>query len=113
MAEFRAGLGYRKLPLDSRLGRIACCLPGHDFPLDDGWGSQPAIQTLAIEACSLQLRHVPPAGVLGGITKVQLPHEPPGLGRRKRLIEGRGPMTELYTKVRNEIDRRIHAGERG
>jgi len=49
-----------------------------------------AIQTLAAEYADLDLDHVEPTGMLGGIVELQAAQNSPGFGRCECLIEGAG-----------------------
>jgi hypothetical protein len=47
-----------------------------------------AIQVLAAQHAGLDLDHVEPTGVLGGVVELQAKQDAPGFGRRKSLVEG-------------------------
>ena len=49
-----------------------------------------AVQALAAQHADLDLDHVEPAGVLGGVVELQAAQNAPGFGGRKGLIEGTG-----------------------
>ena len=49
-----------------------------------------AIQALAAEHADLDLDHVEPAGMLGGVVEFQAAQNSPGFGGRECLIEGAG-----------------------
>ena len=54
------------------------------------WIVDSAIRALAAEHADLDLDHVEPAGMLGGVVEFQTLQNPPSLGGRKGLIEGTG-----------------------
>ena len=65
-------------------------LPSGDFA-DEVFGVvDSAIQTLTAEHADLDLDHVEPAGMLGGVMELQASQNSPGFGGRECLIEGAG-----------------------
>ena len=47
-----------------------------------------AVQALTAQDADLDLDHVEPAGMLGGVVELKAAQNAPGLGGRKGLIEG-------------------------
>jgi len=65
-------------------------LPCGDFADEARGVVDSAIQTLAAEHPDLDLGHVEPAGMLGGVMELQASQNSPGFGGRECLIEGAG-----------------------
>ena len=66
--------------------------PCGDFADEALWIVDSAIQALAAEHADLDLDHVEPTGMLGGVVELQAPQNSPGFGGRECLIEGAGRM---------------------
>ena len=65
-------------------------LPSRDFA-DEVFGVvNSAIQALAAEYADLDLDHVEPAGMLGGVVELQALQNSPGFGGRECFIENGG-----------------------
>ena len=65
-------------------------LPSGDFA-DEALGVvDSAIEALAAEHADLDLDHVEPAGMPGGVMELQPSQNSPGFGERESLIEGAG-----------------------
>ena len=65
-------------------------LPCGDFADEAVGVVDSAIQALATEHTDLNLNHVEPAGMLGGVVELQAAQNSPGFGGRECLIEGTG-----------------------
>src|SRR5215207_8069028 len=87
--ELDPGIRGRKAPVDATARSVAGRLPGHDLPLQRRLVGQPAIQALLGQHGKLDLGHVQPAPVLGGVVQLQLVGQPPGLRGRERRIQRR------------------------
>jgi hypothetical protein len=96
----------------------ALLLPSGDFSDEVFWIVDSAIQTLTAEHADLDLDHVEPAGMLGGVMELQASQNSPGFRGRECLIEGAGRVGRqvvLYDPdVRGigimDIDKLAHAG---
>ena len=69
-------------------------LPCGDFADEARGVVDSAIQTLAAEHPDLDLGHVEPAGMLGGVMELQASQNSPGFGGRECLIEGAGRVVD-------------------
>src|SRR5947208_1312426 len=90
--EFDAGVGGAEAPVDRRLGTIACGLPSGDLMPQQIRTAEASIQTLLPQHGQFDLGHVEPTAVFGRVMKLQFPRDPPRLGGRERLVEGRRAM---------------------
>ena len=63
-------------------------LPCGDFADEAVGVVDSAIQALATEHTDLNLNHVEPTGMLGGVVELQAAQNSPGFGGRECLIEG-------------------------
>ena len=61
-----------------------------DFAKEALWVVDATIEALAAQDADLDLNHVEPTGVLGGVVELEAAQDTPGLGGRERLIEGTG-----------------------
>jgi hypothetical protein len=64
--------------------------PSGDFTAEPFWIVDSAIQTLATQDADLDLEHVEPACVFGGVVELQPSQDAPGFSGRERLVEGAG-----------------------
>ena len=87
-----ARIGDRKSPINGRLLRVALVFPGRDFTLERCFVGDAAIEALLLEDAQFDLGHVQPTPMLGGIMKLELPGDPPRLGRLKRFLQRRDLM---------------------
>jgi hypothetical protein len=85
-----AGVFGGEPPVDPATGPVAGRLPRHDLPLQGRLVGQATVQALLGQHGQLDLGHVQPAAVLGGVVQLQLVGQPLGLGRRERRIQRRG-----------------------
>src|SRR5215207_6329485 len=76
----------RKPPVDPTTGPVARRLPRRDLPFQGRLVGQPPVQALLGQHGQLDLGHVQPAAVLGGVVQLQPIGQPPGLGRWERRI---------------------------
>src|SRR5215207_10782681 len=79
-------------PLDASAGRVSLPLPCADLAIEFLWMVDSTIEALAAQHPDLDLDHVEPAGVLGGVVELQAAQDAPGFGGREGLIEGAGPV---------------------
>ncbi len=89
MFEFNARIGSSKVPLDGHLLLITPRSPGGDLLLGDSEGGQPLRQALPIQGGELNLGHIQPARVLGGVMHLKAVAQTARLGDRKDFIESR------------------------
>ena len=71
------------MQVDSSAALISLTLPDVDLGNEPVIAFDAAIETLAFEHADLDLNHVEPAGVLGGVVEVEPPEHAARLGRRK------------------------------
>ena len=84
--EFPISLLSSELPLDGLLGRISRALPVVNLALEGWLIGNAAVQALAIENTDLDLRHVQPACMFGGVVKLHAPQQ---------LVAGMAPQDAL------------------
>src|SRR5687768_13942229 len=77
-----------ELPADGGVLLVAGGLPGGDFSHEGVAVTDAAVEALAGEHRELQLGHVEPTAVDGGVVKLQLPADATSFSRRERLVEG-------------------------
>src|SRR5437764_8942245 len=87
-AHFGASLVGCEHPIDPSAAGIALSFPGVDFFDEQFWVVDSAVQALAAQNADLDLNHVEPAGVLGGVVEFEALQNAPGFGGRKGLVEG-------------------------
>src|SRR5215472_1801447 len=90
MLELDSGVRGREAPVDPAARSVARQLPRRDLPLHGCPVGQPAVQALPGQRGKLNLGHVQPAAVLGGVVQFQPAGQSPGLGRLECLIQRRG-----------------------
>jgi hypothetical protein len=83
-----AGLVGCEYPFDAGTFDVSLLLPSGDFADEVFWVVDSAIQTLTAEHADLDLDHVEPAGMLGGVMEFQASQNSPDFGERECLIEG-------------------------
>src|SRR5712691_10448833 len=88
--ELDPGVLGRKAPVDATTRSVACRPPRCDLPLQRRPIGQAAVQALPGEHGKLDLGHVQPAAMLGGVVQLQPIGQPLGLGWLERLIQRRG-----------------------
>ena len=64
--------------------------PGVDFAAEPVWVVDSAVEALAAQHADLDLDHVEPTGMLGGVVELEAAQNSPGFGGRECLIEGAG-----------------------
>ena len=69
---------------------ISLSFPSGDFAAQSLGVVDPASEALSPQDADLDLNHVEPACVLGGVVELDPPQDPPGFGGRERLIQGAG-----------------------
>ena len=74
-------------PVDGGPGRIALLDQGLDFPPESLLAGDPLLQAGAGQDAELDLRHVEPTAVLGGVMKLQPLGNPPGFPSRESLVQ--------------------------
>jgi hypothetical protein len=89
-AHFGAGFVGCEHPFDACASGVALPLPSFDFVDEPIWVVDSAVEALAAQDADLDLDHVEPTGVLGGVVELQAAQDAPGFGGRKGLIEGAG-----------------------
>jgi hypothetical protein len=87
--ELDSGILGRKAPVDATARSVAGRLPGRDLPPQRRLVGQPPIEALLGQHGKLDLGHVQPAAVLGGVVQLKPVGQSLGLGRLKRLIQRR------------------------
>jgi transposase-like protein len=87
--ELDAGILGREAPVDPTTGAVAGRLPRRDLPLQRRPVAQAPVQALPGQHGQLDLGHVQPAAVPGGVVQLQPVGQPPGLGRWERRIQRR------------------------
>src|ERR671918_1576503 len=75
-------------PINPGMGQVAFGFQGLDFPPEGGFVGDALVQTLPAEHAQLQLGHVQPTTMLGGVVELQALENPPSLDRGKGLIQG-------------------------
>jgi hypothetical protein len=88
MLEFDGRILSSKAPVDGDLLLVAPRGPGGDLPRSDLQGGYPLRQALPIQRRELDLSHVEPTGMLGGVMDLKALREPTRLSDRKDLVEG-------------------------
>ena len=71
MAHFGSGFLACEHPIDFGAALVSLLLPGGDLAFELFPAFDPPVQTLAAEHADLDLHHVQPAGVLGGVVEFQ------------------------------------------
>lgn len=84
--EFGSGIVSTEPPIDICLGVIAFPLQGFDLPAEGYLVGDTLFETAASQDAKLDLRHIKPAAVVGGMVELQSFHDAAGLGWGKRLI---------------------------
>src|ERR1700720_4988075 len=87
-AHFGPGFVGCEHPFDASASGISRSLPSGDFTAEALWVVDSAIEALAAQHADLDLDHVEPTGVLGGVVELQAAQNAPGFCGRKRLVEG-------------------------
>jgi hypothetical protein len=77
-------------PFDACSCGVALSLPCADFGDEAVGVVDPAIQALAAQDPNLDFDHVQPAGVLGGVVKLQAPQDAASFGGREGLVDVAG-----------------------
>src|SRR5215207_7403325 len=77
-------------PLDASAGRVSLPLPCADLAIEFLWMVDSTVEALAAQHPDLDLDHVEPAGVLGGVVELEAAQDAPGFGRIESLVEGAG-----------------------
>src|SRR5258707_3953792 len=85
-AHFGAGFVGCEHPIDAGAGGVSLSFPGVDFAAEPVWVVDSAVQALAAEYADLDLDHVEPTGVLGGVVELQAAPNSPGFGACERLM---------------------------
>jgi len=78
VAHFGAGFVGCEHPFDAGAFGITLSFPGGDFATEPFCVVDSAIQALAAQDADLDLDHVEPACVLGGVVELQPPQNAPG-----------------------------------
>src|SRR5215210_5644969 len=102
MLELDPRLVAGEAPLDGALGRVALLFPrlrflGKRISIGDA-----LVETLPSEHRELDLGHVQPRAVLGGVMDLQLGSDAPCLGRGERFIQGGGGMGVEVVHYQND-----------
>src|SRR5580704_10364245 len=113
-AHFGAGFFGCEHPFDACAGGVPLFLPCGDFADEAVGVVDSAIQALATEHTDLNLNHVEPAGMLGGVVELQAAQNSPGFGGRECLIEGTSGSTGCPARLectwhRDNGHRRVRA----
>src|SRR5271156_4360627 len=87
-AHFDAGLVCCEHPFDAGAGGVSLSLPCADFADEPLGVVYSTVEALAAQHPDLDLDHVEPTGVLGGVVELQAAQNSPGFGRSECLIEG-------------------------
>ena len=104
---FGAGFVGCEHPFDAGAGGVSLSLPCGDFA-DKALGVvDSAVQALAAEHADLDLDHIEPTGVLGGVVELQAAQNSPGFGGRECLIEGAGRVGRQVVPAASQGDFRI------
>ena len=82
-AHFGAGFVGCEHPFDACASGVALLFPCGDFADEALWVVDSTVQALAAQDADLDLDHVEPAGVLGGVVELQAAQNAPGFGGRK------------------------------
>jgi hypothetical protein len=85
--ELDPGILSGEPPVHATPGSVASRLPRRDLPLQRCPVGQAAVQALLGQHGKLDLGHVQPAAVLGGVVQLQPVGQPLGLRRRERLVQ--------------------------
>jgi hypothetical protein len=88
VAHFDAGFIGCEHPFDAGASGISLLFPSGDFAAEPLWVVNSAIQALAAQDSDLDLDHVKPTGVLGGVVELQPSQDAPGFGGRECLVQG-------------------------
>ena len=80
-------------PVYGGSGGVALGLISADVPLQGFFVGVTSLEAGSGQHAELDLRHVQPATVLGGVVELQALGDPPGFGGREGLIEGRSAMS--------------------
>jgi hypothetical protein len=80
----------REHRFDAGTGGVSLSFPCGDFADEALWIVDSAIQAFAAEHADLDLNHVEPTGMLGGVVELEAAQNSPGFRGRKCLIEGAG-----------------------
>src|ERR1700738_1717247 len=70
-------------PSDAGAGGVSVPFPGVDFAAEPVWVVDSAVEALAAQHADLDLDHVEPTGMLGGVVEFQPAQNSPGFGGRK------------------------------
>src|SRR5215207_1736327 len=112
-AHFGASLLDREHPFQVCAGAIALALPGGDLALEFLAVVDAPVQALALEHADLDLDHVEPTRVLGGVVELQRCDTPRGPGRSRRASRACGwtgcPAPPGCTRHRDSPRRRVRA----
>jgi len=87
--EFDPGVIGSEAPVDRHVLSVAPGLVGRDGTLQGIGVGISALETGAAQHTELNLRHVQPTGVFGGVVKLQAFHDAPGFGGGKGLVQRR------------------------
>jgi hypothetical protein len=73
-------------PFDACASGVALPFPSGDFADEPVWVVNAAVQARTAQDADLDLDHVEPAAVLGGVVGLQAAQDAPGFGGREGLI---------------------------
>lgn len=80
--ECGARRGRGELPMDGCAGRVALPIPRRHFGGDSGQRRQPTTETLAGRHGHVELNHVQPTGLFGGVMPSETLRQAPGTRHR-------------------------------
>src|SRR5215213_9559390 len=88
--ELDTSIAGREAPVDARSSCISRRDPGRHLPLHGAPVTEAAIQALPLQRTQLDLGHVQPTAMLGGVVDLQPVSQALGLGWREGLVERGG-----------------------
>src|ERR671926_273802 len=92
MLEFGASILSGKSPIDRSFAGIASILPCGNFSFELLFGTNATVEALSAEGTQLNLSHIEPAGMFGGVVEFQLFNDAPSFFWLKKLVKSRKDM---------------------